>query len=208
MNPRLEKACYDGNLDALHLLLKEEKLLLEQLSTNPCVPNNPLHIASMRGHADFAREILLRKPELAKDLNADGFSALHLAVANGHPDVVTVLLRESGPGACLVRGKDGLLPIHTAAMKGRVHALEELLEACPESALRRTCQGDTILNLAVSGNCSQTVRFLVERLDCGELMNAKDDKGNTILHLAAARKQLEVCHSSDQHNRDHYFLNH
>ncbi|XP_019707271.2 uncharacterized protein [Elaeis guineensis] len=192
MNPRLEEASYNGDLDELHQLLQEDRFLLEKLSTTPCIPNNPLHIASMRGHADFVREILLRKPELAKDLNADGFSALHLAVANGHLAVVRELLRELGSHVCLARDKVGLLPIHTAAMKGRVHVLGELLDARSESARTKTCQGDTILHLAVSSNCSEAVEFLVERLDTGELLNAQNEKGNTILHLAVARKQLQI----------------
>lgn len=52
--------------------------------------------------------------------------------------------------------------------------------------------GTRSFNLAVRSNCYEAIEFLVEKLNDGQLLNQKDEKGNTILHLAVARKQFHV----------------
>nr|XP_029117215.1 ankyrin repeat-containing protein At2g01680-like [Elaeis guineensis] len=156
MEARLEAASLAGDLGAFLQLLQEDSLLLDRLSTTHHTSNNPLHRAALLGHADFASEILSRKPELAQDLNEQGFSPLHLASANSHLLVVKELLKV-GSDLCLIQDKDGFMPIHTAVIKGKM------------------------------------VEFLVDKLGGDEeILNSKDEKGNTILHLAVARKQLQM----------------
>ena len=196
MYQRLEKASLAGDVDELHRLLQEDSLLLQQAPLRPA--NNPLHIAAALGHAEFVKEILVHKPKFATDFNIRGLTALHLACANGHLLVVKKFLQaDIRSEVCTSRDKDGFLPIHTAALAGTVPLLEELLGACSENMVRElTCLGDNILHLAVKSNCFEAVRFLVERLESDhEFLNLKDAKGNTILHLTTARKQLQVDHS-------------
>ncbi|XP_073111225.1 uncharacterized protein [Elaeis guineensis] len=172
MEARLEAASLAGDLGAFLQLLQEDSLLLDRLSTTHHTSNNPLHRAALLGHADFASEILSRKPELAQDLNEQGFSPLHLASANSHLLVVKELLKV-GSDLCLIQDKDGFMPIHTAVIKGKVCVVKELIDAYPETA--------------------KMVEFLVDKLGGDEeILNSKDEKGNTILHLAVARKQLQM----------------
>ena len=192
---RLEKASHAGDLEELRQLLQEDGLLLHRPNTlHPA--DSPLHIAAALGHAHFVKEILARKPECALGFNTQGLTALHLACANGHSLVVRELLQSSiGVEICCVRDRYGLLPIHTAALTGNVPVLEELLGACSDEVVRGlTCLGDSILHLVVKSNCFEAVKFLVERLESchHELLSLGDAKGNTILHLATARKQLQV----------------
>ncbi|KAG1353968.1 Ankyrin repeat [Cocos nucifera] len=191
MEARLEEAFLDGDLGALLQLLQEDSLLLDRLSATPHTSNNILHTPALLGHTDFASEILRRRPKLAQDLNEQGFSPLHLASANDHLLVVKELLKV-GSDLCLIRDKDGFMPIHTAVIKGKICIVKELIDACPETAKAKTCQGETIAHLAVRSNHFKMVEFLVDKLGSNEeLLNSKDEKGNTILHLAVARKQLE-----------------
>nr|XP_019705490.1 ankyrin repeat-containing protein BDA1-like [Elaeis guineensis] len=192
MEARLEAASLAGDLGAFLQLLQEDSLLLDRLSTTHHTSNNPLHMAALLGHADFASEILSRRPKLAQDLNEQGFSPLHLASANGHLSVVKELLKV-GTDLCLIRDKDGFMPIHTAVIKGKIGVVKELIDACPETAKAATCQGETVVHLAVRSNHFEAVEFLVEKLDGDEeLLNSKDEKGNTILHLTVARRQLQI----------------
>ncbi|KAJ0963709.1 hypothetical protein J5N97_028831 [Dioscorea zingiberensis] len=122
---------------------------------------------------------------------------MHLASAHGHLSIVKLLISKVGSHLCLLKDKDGRLPVHTAAIKGRINILEELINASPESARALTYQKESVLHLAVQFNSFETLEYLVEKLRVGgeindELLNLKDDKGNTILHHAVARKQLKT----------------
>ncbi|GAB4837005.1 hypothetical protein Ancab_001919 [Ancistrocladus abbreviatus] len=54
--------------------------------------------------------------------------------------------------------------------------------------------GDTILHLSVKYNQFEVLKYLVDEVVDKESLNEKDNKGNTILHLAMANKQVEVWH--------------
>ena len=90
---RLEEASHAGDVNVLKELLNQDKLLRDKVIVRTSVIDNPLHIASMLGHADFVREIIYHKPEIAKELNSQGLSPLHLAAGHGHVTVVKELLK-------------------------------------------------------------------------------------------------------------------
>ncbi|KAJ3682358.1 hypothetical protein LUZ60_014931 [Juncus effusus] len=186
---RLEEASRVGDVDSLKRLLEEDKLLLERVIARTSAKDNPLHIAALLGHADFAAEIINRKPELAKELNGQGLSPLHLAAAHNHLAVVKELLK-GGVELCLVmEEKEGLMPLHVAVIKGRTLIVKELLEACEVAMHKRTHGGETMLHLAVKSNSLETLELLISRVDD---LKVEDDKGYTMLHLAVARKQSSV----------------
>ncbi|XP_039122047.1 ankyrin repeat-containing protein BDA1-like [Dioscorea cayenensis subsp. rotundata] len=166
MDPRLEEACHTGNLGMLHSLLREDKLLLHSLSSiTASSDHNPLHIAASLGYTDLANELIIRNPHLASELNPRGFSALHLASANGHLETVKLLISKVGSHLCFLKDKDGRLPIHTVAMKGRIDILEELINVCPESTRVFTYQNESILHIAIQSNSFETLEFLVKKLE-------------------------------------------
>uniref|UniRef100_A0A803LBA7 Uncharacterized protein n=1 Tax=Chenopodium quinoa TaxID=63459 RepID=A0A803LBA7_CHEQI len=51
--------------------------------------------------------------------------------------------------------------------------------------------GESVLHLCVKHKQPKALRFLVKRMDDGELLNLDDALGNTVLHLAVAAKQPE-----------------
>ncbi|RWW64487.1 hypothetical protein BHE74_00028273 [Ensete ventricosum] len=171
MDPRLEEAAYAGDVTLLRRLQQEDRLLLhKQAIAVAHLSDSPLHIAASLGHSDLVREILAVNPELAHGRNRAGLSALHLAAAQGHLPVVKELLQHAAAARlCLATDNDGFMPAHTAALQGRLDVLTVLLDACPESARAVTSQDEK-----------------------DELLNSGDAKGNTILHLAVARKQLQT----------------
>ncbi|XP_039135727.1 ankyrin repeat-containing protein BDA1-like [Dioscorea cayenensis subsp. rotundata] len=196
MDPRLEEACHTGNLSMFRSLLHEDKLLLHRFSSSITASiDNPLHIAASLGHTDLANEIIIRNPDLSSDLNPKALSALHLASAHGHLEIVKLLISKVGCHLCYLKDRDGRLAIHIAAMKGRIDILEELIKVCPESAKALTYQHESILHNAVQFNSFEIIEFLIKKLEVddniNELFNLKDDKGNTILHHAVARRQLQ-----------------
>ena len=77
-------------------------------------------------------------------------------------------------------------------MNGKVRALEVLIETSPHAARARLDQDETILHFCIKLNQLQSLKLLLKMIDDVEFVNAKDSKGNTILHLAVIGKQKEV----------------
>ncbi|XP_031272464.1 ankyrin repeat-containing protein BDA1-like isoform X2 [Pistacia vera] len=196
MDSKLLKAAREGDVVALDSLLEEDPLILEKVALSPTA-ETPLHIASLAGKTVFVKKILSLKPSFAWELNPSGFSPLHIASANGYIEVVKELLK-LGPQLCLIKDKAGRNPLHFAAMKGRVHVIAELVSCCPNCVKEVTTKGETPLHLAVKNKQFEAVKMLLEKVkeddenDNGELINAKDNEGNTIFQLAMATEQLQV----------------
>ncbi|XP_030550899.2 ankyrin repeat-containing protein BDA1-like [Rhodamnia argentea] len=192
MDPRLFEASYTGNVDRLYSLVKENVLILNAASL--AEGDNPLHVASMAGHASFAREVLKLRTEFANELNQDGFSPLHIAAARGDVNMVRELLKV-GSRLCLVKGREERIPLHYSAIKGRGEVLKELVSACPDSLEEVTARRESVLHLAVKNSQFEVFKLLVQQLkwlNKEHVLNCRDGQGNQILHLAVARKQYEV----------------
>lgn len=192
MDERLYKATIEGNTELLVNLVKQDPLILDRINTTTTsYLETPLHIAAMLGHEEFAVELLKTKPALARELDSRRSSPLHVASAKGHVAIVKALLRLD-PDACLVRDREGRNPLHVAAMMGRIGVLREMLEAKPEAA-RVVMTSGTVLHLCVEYNQFEALKMVMESVDFKDLVNNKDKYGNTVLHLAVADKQVEVC---------------
>lgn len=180
-----------GNVEELRHILVEDPLILHNVSLFSS--NNPLHIASI-GRSNFAKEIVRLRPELTKELNQDGFSPLHLASANGYIDIVRELLKIDN-SLCRLEGRERRTPLHSAAIKGRGDVISELIRACGDCVEDVTVQGETALHLAVKNCQFESIKVLVEwmrEMNKRFVLNMKDEKGNTVLHLATWRKQRQV----------------
>ncbi|GAB4854504.1 hypothetical protein Ancab_023086 [Ancistrocladus abbreviatus] len=151
-----------------------------------------LHIAAERGHVEFSLQILNRKPELAEQLDSNKSSPLHLSSAKGHVEIVKALIIAS-PDMCLARDLHGRNPFHLAAMKGQLDVLEELVRAMPQAGRERVNRNETVLHVCVKHERLEALKLIVNsRIGDGEMLNARDEDGNTILHKVVADKQLEV----------------
>ncbi|KAH7839455.1 hypothetical protein Vadar_004383 [Vaccinium darrowii] len=203
---KLYDASVSGDVQALDALMQEDKLLLDRVSLT-CFGETPAHIAAMRGHVDFTRELMSRKPNLASELDSLLRSPLHVACVAGHADVVRELLLKN-INVLKDRDEDGRTPFHLAVAKGRVKVLSVLIaEINTRDELTREiiqvlekgggeAEGGSVLHLCVKYNRLEALKLVVEwmrRIDeHNSIINSKDGNGNTILHLAAALKQKET----------------
>ncbi|KAL2554047.1 Ankyrin repeat family protein [Forsythia ovata] len=195
MEKRLSEASLQGNVILLQQVLDEDPLILDKIIVL-CISQTPLHTASMLGHLNFVKELLNRKPELASELDSNGCSPLHLAAAKGNVEVVKELLSANSEVG-FVRNSDGRTALHVAVIKGRVAAAAELVQVVPELTRVLTDRGETCLHLCVKYNRVEILQILAEamkKLD-GDLVNWKDCDGNTSLHIAVAKKQIEIINS-------------
>ncbi|GFP91020.1 ankyrin repeat-containing protein at3g12360 [Phtheirospermum japonicum] len=193
MDRGLIEAAKYGNVEKLHNLIKYDPLLLR--AANLADGDNPLHMACNGGHVEFVKQILNLTPVFAQELNRDGFSPLHIASASGDLEIVKELLKLGG-FICLLKGKEKRVPLHCAVVKGRIKVISELLSVCSDSVKEVTARGESCFHLAVKNNQFEAFKVLCEHTvvssDKEYVLNGKDEQGNTILHLAASRKQYEV----------------
>ncbi|KAI3912859.1 hypothetical protein MKW98_012801 [Papaver atlanticum] len=165
----------------------------------------PLHVAAIHGYVEFAREIVNRNPQLAMEVDSQGFTPLHLASTRYNVDMVTELLNAhpGNPGACLVPDNNGGTPLHLAAMRDDVNFMELLIGRGPGAIHQRLPNtNETILHLCVKHNkfraMEKLVKYLVDNpANIADIpdpisVNSVDSGGNTILHLAAERKRMKM----------------
>ncbi|GFY96761.1 hypothetical protein Acr_11g0010670 [Actinidia rufa] len=189
---KLHEAAIKGSVPALLQILHEDPLILRPSPpSSPVAAYSPLHVAALLGYLDFARELLTRNPELAGSQSPGGSTPLHLASAKGYVEIVKELTLVN-PDMCFAFDRDGRSPIHLAAIKGRVGVLTELVRVRQEATRVLTRGGESCLHLCVKYHRLEALKAVVGSLEGeDEFVNWKDGDGNTVLHLAVAKKQLE-----------------
>ncbi|KAI3683170.1 hypothetical protein L1987_83670 [Smallanthus sonchifolius] len=164
MNQRLSQVAWNGDVDHLLKEVEANPTMLHAVALEG--GENPLYIACLAGHLNFATTVVKLRQQFSWELNQDGFSPLHIAAACGHGELVKELLKVD-LDLCLIEGKDRKIPLHLAVINGNVEVVRELLSSRSESIECTTAQ--------------------VKKED---ILNFKDFHGNTILHLAVSRKQV------------------
>ncbi|KAF5936375.1 hypothetical protein HYC85_027504 [Camellia sinensis] len=190
---KLLKAAIEGDTPLLVEIHTQNPLILNRVTVG-CFNETPLHVAALRGHVEFARKLVSLDSELAQVLDFQGSSPLHLASAKGYIQIVKLLVAAK-PEMCKVLDRDGFNPLHLAAIKGKVEVLRELVRKMPQAALPKLNHQQTILHLCVKHFQMDALKLLMEETDDVQilgLVNATDDYGYTILHLAVADKQIQI----------------
>ncbi|WOG94951.1 hypothetical protein DCAR_0314248 [Daucus carota subsp. sativus] len=188
MEKKLYDACFEGDVEMLKELMREDGLTLAQLSISSCFNQTPLHLASMLGHFELAKFLLSYKPkpDFSRRLDSQHRSPLHVASANGYANIVKLLL-EYDQEMCGVHDEDGRTPLHLAVMNGQHESVIELMKVNSESF----DEEETVLHLCVTYNrLDLLIRLL--KLNDYDLSSIKDGNDDTVLHTAAALKRVQM----------------
>ncbi|XVE69058.1 hypothetical protein DITRI_Ditri09bG0119100 [Diplodiscus trichospermus] len=105
MDDSLRRAAREGKVCELYRLIQRDGNVLRRIDQVEFI-DTPLHIAADAGCIDFAMEIMSLKPSFARVLNQEGLSPIHLAVKQGHKEIVLRLL-QIDKDLVRVRGKKG-----------------------------------------------------------------------------------------------------
>ncbi|KAF3630370.1 Ankyrin repeat family protein [Capsicum annuum] len=178
-----------GNIDALYELLRSTPFILESFEHVQFM-DTLLHIAASEGCTHFAIEIISLKPSYT-----DGLSPLDLALRNGHRETVSRMVQVN-PELIRVKGKRRITPLHYVAQTDDVDLLVEFLLAYPASIEDLTICDDTAVHIAVKNRKEKSFNVLLgwlQRTDYSDLLDWKDEAGNTVLHVAASTNQPQAC---------------
>ncbi len=90
-----------------------------------CGPSVDIHEATKEGNIVFVRRGLSKGADV-NAVDSDGFTVLHLAVANNHKNIVELLVAK---GADInAKDDDGFTPLHWTAIKGHKDIVELLID--------------------------------------------------------------------------------
>ncbi|KAF8031677.1 hypothetical protein BT93_D0788 [Corymbia citriodora subsp. variegata] len=193
---RLHQAIANDDVEDLHNLIEEEPELLDCVSKHP-FPHTPLHLAAATGKTQVAVEIAILKPSFARKLNSKGDSPMHLALQFEHYQTVRALMTRD-PKLIRVPGQHGITALHYVATKegdDEVELLAEFLCACKSSIEDLTSRCETAVHVAINNHNVKAFKVLVgwlKRMNLTEILNWKDQDGNTVLPIAVFEKQAEI----------------
>lgn len=160
---------------------KEEKIIQVERSVR-------LRDAVATGNVKLVRE-LIREGAMANQMDANGWTLLHLAASRGKERVLRVLL-EKGGDAFARDYVGGFSALHYAAMHGRTRIARLLLDYRWLDRTKlvdgRSEDGWTPLHVAAHYGRDSFVKLLLES---GAHVDSLSDKGTTALQLAIIRER-------------------
>ncbi|KAL5147441.1 Ankyrin repeat-containing protein BDA1 [Glycine soja] len=196
----LKVAAEGNNIDGLYHEIQQDPRILESIDSIPFV-ETPLHVAATLGHFEFATEIMTLKPSFAQKLNPEGFTPIHLALQCNHDEMVLRLV-EMNKDLVRVKGREGFTPLHLASQENKTELLHKFLKACPDSIEDVTARSETALHIAVKHGHYEILQVLFRWLKRNSrkdslkfirtMLNWKDQKGNTVVHVAALNDHIEA----------------
>lgn len=197
-----------GDVKSLKRIFNQDRRLRFEDAVLTSFLRTPLHIAAMLGHIKFAKAVLDMNRNLTTVRDSQGLTPLHLASAAGETEMVKLLVK-ANMDVFTIQDQDGRTPMHLAAMKNEVSILKVLIEGRPEAVHLRTDKNETVLHYCLKNSSFEALKFLVEyqigaqpfffpRLGAEATnrnvmsVNSRDDGGNTILHIAAETRNVEI----------------
>ncbi|KAF2881524.1 hypothetical protein ILUMI_24658 [Ignelater luminosus] len=145
--------------------------------------NTPLHLALIKCNSKIAKSLIFNGADVNVENNENEI-ALHLAAQNGLNDVIEIIISNSDINRKNDRGNT---PLHLALMKRYLASAEMLISNGADINLENN-ENETALHYAVQ--CGH--RELVSNLLTKDLIDKKDNRGNTPLHLASAKNKTDT----------------
>ncbi len=163
----LQEAAAIGDVDLVTRLI-DEGAQLDGAVIEDETAYTALHRAAIRGHRDIA-ELLLERGANVEARDFSGARPLHFAVENGHQDIVELLLAHGADVA--VKDKLGRNPFDILLLNNDEDIRKLLLTKIAETGIYTAVR---------MGDQGQVKVFLDQGID----IDSRDDKGNSLLHLA------------------------
>ncbi|XP_057990393.1 ankyrin repeat-containing protein At2g01680-like [Hevea brasiliensis] len=182
----LHEAVRNNHPQVVEILIREKP---EFANMANAAGESPLYLAALLEYKSIAVEIL--NPSSVAYTGPNGRTALHEAVISKDK----VLLLNDGKSAAYIGDKSGKTPLHIAIFHGKSHlkVAEKIMAGCPDCCDLVDNRGRNVLHFAVQSKSSEGVKTIIEKPSLANLINQKDKKGNTPVHLLATYGFEEYC---------------
>lgn len=160
----------------------------------------PLHMAC-HSHSLDMLTFLLHAGAKVDAMDGLGQTALHLAVYYAWHDGVETLLKHGASPDTLCEPPPGVkgvrieTPMHLAVRRGDLPSTVLLLQHRPDLTLRDSdlC---SVLHLAASARSLEIIRQILREKKVKEVINSKESKGNSVLHMALMKACDAMCEAT------------
>eukprot|EP00794_Sanderia_malayensis_P004801 gene4801-5428_t len=167
-----------GYCDIVDMLVRKYNASLDVVAINK---RTPLHLAALNGQLEMVGKLLELKAD-PNSTDANGYTPLHVAAEDNHPQVVRMFINHS-PSLIFQANKDGNTCAHIAAANGSLKVMKALVQCDKTSVNTRNKRNyETPMHLAASGGHYDLMQFLMEK---GGSLEDEDKEGMTPLHLCA-----------------------
>ncbi|XP_027099214.1 protein ACCELERATED CELL DEATH 6-like [Coffea arabica] len=189
-NTALHEAVRNNFYDIAKLLVQEDPEF--------CYPHNyavetPLYLAVEKGRHNIM-VLILESCKTPSYLGPRHKTALHAAAIWNLPvyDIARLLLSAKCSAAYVAaKNDDSKTALHIAVIHGHVVLVQEILSHCPDCWVQLTGKSQNILHLAVKHEKGEVLEFVLQNSWASDLINQKDNEGNSPLHLYVATKNLD-----------------
>lgn len=156
----------------------------------------PLMLACTKDNLDVLQTLIEQGGATYDDLkNKDGWTAFHIACREGHVDILRYFLQLK-PRLWDTRSNVARTPLHTAALNGKIDAVQLLLDSMnPKDINCRDVCGATPLTDAIKGGHANIVTLLLEAQSSNRasILNVEyDSLGRLPLDIAAMFGNLDI----------------
>jgi ankyrin repeat protein len=181
------RASLTGNLEDLRSVITSHPEFINCLHKKEGMA--ALHVAAKYGHCPVAVKLLEAGAEVDL-LTTFGMTALHIAAGNDRLDIVQLLLSQ-GAKVDILSPHWGTA-LHIASGYGYTPILRELLKGQANPDIPRPEDGSRALHCAVSKGTDGR-ECLVALLETKPLLNARNNRGETAIHLAVLLNLKEMA---------------
>ncbi|GKU91815.1 hypothetical protein SLEP1_g5630 [Rubroshorea leprosula] len=144
-----------------------------------------LHAAVLCKNDEIVKKLCseLKEP-LTGRADDSGWTPLHYASEQGFASIVKLLLEKDKNAAYMADKEEEKTALHVAASKGKAKVIEEFRSTCPDCFEQVDKKGQNVLHFAVKAdrNRSEILRIILDNECFSNLINAKDNSGDTPLH--------------------------
>ncbi|KAM0889759.1 hypothetical protein ACQ4PT_027499 [Festuca glaucescens] len=165
--------------------------IYDKLIQTPCAYSgglhgwNCLHAAVINGDQEFAKIIMEKRPELAREFDTDKCTPVRRAVLDGKIDMLRVMLQHDSTLGYEINSL-GITLLTDAAYRGQVAAAQELLKHCPDAPYFQEKYA-TLLHVAVWFEQAEFVEFVLKAPLLRKVVNMQTNDGKTALHIAVQK---------------------
>ncbi|KAL3853732.1 hypothetical protein ACJMK2_017249, partial [Sinanodonta woodiana] len=179
----LHNAGYGGNIHVLNILLEKGLDIMARTDTL----ENILHLAAENSQLPMVKYLIEMYPFLITQTDNKGTTAVHYAATGGNLQILMALL-EKGLDIT-AQNNYGENVLHFSATTNHVLMIKYLLESCTDLLKHTTKIGRTPLHYAASQGDVSLIEALMQ---AGSDINARDNEGSNVLHLAALNKNVST----------------